>query len=139
MDAIAEFKVFRNQFDAQYGKATTAVVSVVTKAGTNQMSGSAYYFGRDKALNARNAFATGAPPFKQTRAGYSFGGPIVQNRTHFFSAYEGLFVNTSDITSLGGVPSELHALEKDQVEAIRDYMKSGRPVLARATLGSAPR
>ena len=101
-DAVAEFKVFRNQFDAQYGKATTAVVSVVTKAGTNRMSGSGYYFGRDKALNARNAFATGVPPFKQTRLGYSLGGPIVQNRTHFFSAYEGLFVNTADITSLPG-------------------------------------
>ena len=47
-DAIAEFKVYRNQFDAQYGKATTAVVSVVTKSGTNRMSGSGYYFGRDK-------------------------------------------------------------------------------------------
>ncbi len=99
-DAIAEFKVFRNQFDAQYGKATTAVVTVVTKAGTNQMSGTGYYFGRDKALNAKNAFATQDPPFKQTRVGYSFGGPIAQNRTHFFTAYEGLFVDTASIVAL---------------------------------------
>ena len=99
-DAIAEFKVFRNQFDASYGKATTAVVSVATKAGTNQLSGTGYYFGRDKALNATNAFATQDPPFKQTRAGYSLGGPIVQNRTHFFSAYEGLFVDTANIVAL---------------------------------------
>ena len=41
-DAIAEFKVYRNQFDAQYGKASTAVVAVVTKSGTNQMTGSGY-------------------------------------------------------------------------------------------------
>src|SRR5262245_34610927 len=99
-DAIAEFKVFRNQFDASYGKATTAVVSVATKAGTNQMSGTGYYFGRDKKLNAKNAFATQDPPFQQTRAGYSFGGPIVQNRTHFFTAYEGLFVDTANIVAL---------------------------------------
>jgi carboxypeptidase family protein/TonB-dependent receptor-like protein len=99
-DAIAEFKVFRNQFDASYGKATTAVVSVATKAGTNQLSGTGYYFGRDKALNATNAFATQDPPFKQTRAGYSLGGPIVQNRTHFFTAYEGLFVDTANIVAL---------------------------------------
>ena len=64
-DAIAEFKVYRNQFDAQYGKATTAVVTVVTKSGTNRMSGSGYYFGRDKSLNARNAFATDVPPFRK--------------------------------------------------------------------------
>jgi carboxypeptidase family protein len=99
-DAIAEFKVFRNQFDASYGKATTAVVSVATKAGTNQMSGTGYYFGRDKNLNAKNAFATQDPPFQQTRVGYSFGGPIVQNRTHFFTAYEGLFVDTANIVAL---------------------------------------
>ncbi|MBI3050018.1 MAG: TonB-dependent receptor [Acidobacteria bacterium] len=99
-DAIAEFKVYRNQFDAQYGKATTAVVSVVTKSGTNRMSGSGYYFGRDRGLNATNAFATDKPPFSQTRIGYSLGGPVSQNRTHHFSAYEGLFVNTADIVAL---------------------------------------
>ena len=99
-DAIAEFKVYRNQFDAQYGKATTAVVSVVTKSGTNRMSGSGYYFGRDKSLNAVNAFATSAPPFKQSRVGYSFGGPIVRNQMHFFTAYEGLFVDTAALSSL---------------------------------------
>lgn len=99
-DAIAEFKVYRNQLDAQYGKATTAVVTVVTKSGTNRMSGTGYYFGRHKALNARNAFATTTPPFKQSRLGYSFGGPVARNRTHFFSAYEGLFVDTADIVAL---------------------------------------
>src|SRR6185436_18251557 len=100
-DAVAEFKVYRNQFDAQYGKATTAVVSVVTKSGTNRLSGSLYYFGRDKALNARNSFSTGEPPpFNQSRVGYSLGGPIQLNRTHFFSAYEGLFQNTANIVSL---------------------------------------
>ena len=99
-DAIAEFKVFRNQFDAQYGKATTAVVTVVTKSGTNRLAGTGYYFGRDRALNATNAFATSTPPFKQTRLGYSLGGPLAQDRTHFFTAYEGLFVNSADIVSL---------------------------------------
>jgi hypothetical protein len=99
-DAISEFKVFRNQFDAQYGKATTAVVTVVTKAGTNQLRGSGYYFGRDKSLNAANAFATTKPPFTQARLGYSLGGPIKENRTHIFSAYEGLFVDSADIVGL---------------------------------------
>jgi hypothetical protein len=99
-DAIKEFKVYRNQFDAQYGKATTAVVTVVTKSGTNRASGSGYYFGRDKSLNARNAFASDVPPFKKSTFGYSFGGPVVQNQVHYFTAYEGLFLNTAAITSL---------------------------------------
>jgi hypothetical protein len=54
-DSVAEFKVFRNQWDAEYGGALAAIVNVVTKAGTNRQSGSAYYFGRDDSLNAKNA------------------------------------------------------------------------------------
>src|SRR6266850_4487666 len=75
-DSVAEFNVFRNQWDAEYGGALTAVVNVVTKSGTNKMTGSAYYFGRDDSLNARNAYARVKPPFKQVRLGTSFGGPI---------------------------------------------------------------
>jgi Carboxypeptidase regulatory-like domain len=99
-DAVQEFKVFRNQFDAQYGSALSAVVAVVTKAGGNQFSGSAFYFGRDDALNAKNYFATTKPPFNQTRVGGSFGGPIRQNQTHFFSAFEHLKVNATTIVAL---------------------------------------
>ena len=87
-DAVQEFKVFRNQFDAQYGHALNAVVSVVTRSGTNQYSGSAFYFGRDDALNARYAFATSQLPFDEQRIGGSIGGPLARNRTHFFGAYE---------------------------------------------------
>jgi outer membrane receptor protein involved in Fe transport len=99
-DAVQEFKVFRNQFDAQYGAALSAVVTVVTKSGGNQLNGSAFYFGRDQKLNATNYFATTNPPFDQTRVGGSFGGPIVKNRTHFFAAGEHLKVNATAIVAL---------------------------------------
>jgi hypothetical protein len=99
-DAVQEFKVFRNQFDAQYGAALVAVVSVATKSGTNRFSGSGYYFGRDQKLDATNAFATTKLPFDQTRVGGSFGGPIVMNRTHFFGAFEKLNVNNTTLVSL---------------------------------------
>jgi hypothetical protein len=87
-EAVQEFKVYRNQFDAEYGGALAAVVSVVSKAGANNYSGSAMYFGRDRALNAQDFFTTTKPPFSQKRAGGSLGGPIAQNRTQFFGAYE---------------------------------------------------
>jgi outer membrane receptor protein involved in Fe transport len=99
-DAVQEFKVFRNQFDAQYGAALAAVVTVVTKSGTNLFSGSGFYFGRDQKLNAKNYFATTKPPFDQTRVGGSFGGPIFRNRTHFFVAGEHLKVNATSIVAL---------------------------------------
>jgi len=99
-DAVQEFKVFRNQFDAQYGHALTAVVSVVTQSGTNRMSGSGFYFGRDKSLNARNAFVAAKPPFDEHRVGGSAGGPIARNRTHFFAAIEQDNVNNVRIIAL---------------------------------------
>jgi hypothetical protein len=99
-DAVQEFKVFRNQFDAQYGAALVAVVSVATKSGTNQFTGSGYYFGRDQKLDATNAFATSKLPFNQTRAGGSLGGPIVASKTHFFAAAERLNVNNTTLVSL---------------------------------------
>jgi len=99
-DAVQEFKVFRNQFDAQYGSALNAVVNVVTKAGGNTPSGTAYYFGRDRALNARNAKASTVPPFNQQRVGGTYGGPIVLNKTHVFGAYEFLNINKAAIVAL---------------------------------------
>lgn len=92
--------VFRNQFDAQYGAALNAVINVVSKSGTNQPSGTGYYFGRDKDLNAKNALATSVPPFKQARLGGTYGGPIALNKTHMFVAYEYLNINKAAIVAL---------------------------------------
>ncbi|MGH9383153.1 MAG: TonB-dependent receptor domain-containing protein [Vicinamibacterales bacterium] len=101
-DAVQEFKVFRNQFDAQYGAALAAVVTVATKSGTNDFHGSSYFFGRDDALNARNAFSRTKPVYGQQRFGGSFGGPVVVNRTHFFGAYEYTNVDKENIIALPG-------------------------------------
>ena len=87
-EAIQEFKVFRHQFDAQYGHALNAVVTVATRSGTNRFSGTGFYFGRDDALNARYPFATETPPFDKQWVGGSIGGPLVRDRSHFFASYE---------------------------------------------------
>lgn len=99
-DAVQEFKVFRNQFDAQYGAALAAVVTVVTRSGTNNLHGSGYFFGRDDALNARNAFQRTKPVYEQQRTGGSVGGPLVRNRTHYFGAYEYTNVERENIIAL---------------------------------------
>lgn len=99
-DAVQEFKVFRNQFDAQYGAALSAVVTVATKSGSNELRGTGYYFGRDDALNARNAFQRTKPVYGQKRLGGSVGGPIVENRTHFFATYEYTNVDKENIIAL---------------------------------------
>ena len=99
-DAVQEFKVFRNQFDAQYGAALAAVVTVATKSGTNALHGTGYFFGRDDSFNATNAFQKTKPVYGQQRAGGSAGGPLVRNRTHFFSAYEYTNVEKENIIAL---------------------------------------
>ena len=98
-EAVQEFKVFRHQFDAQYGGALGAVVSVVTRAGGNQLDGSVFYFGRDDTLNARNAFADRNLPFGEQRLGVTMGGPLVRDRTHVFGAFERDHVDTVRIIS----------------------------------------
>lgn len=99
-DSVAEFKVYRNQFDAEYGGALSAIVSVISKSGTNRQSGSLYYFGRDDALNAKNAYATTKPPYRQYRLGASNGGALVENRTHYFLGYEQQKTDSATITAL---------------------------------------
>ena len=99
-DAIQEFKVYRDQFDAQYGYAMNAVATVATKSGGDQFHGTGYYFGRNEALDATNALATSKPPYSLWRAGGTFGGPIHSNNTHFFAAYEHLNINTAAVEAL---------------------------------------
>lgn len=99
-ESVQEFRVFRHQFDAQYGNALNAVVSVVTRAGGNQFQGSAFYFGRDDTLNARNAFAQRQPPFDEQRIGGTAAGPLARNRAHLFGTYERDHVDTARIIAL---------------------------------------
>jgi hypothetical protein len=88
-DAIEEFRVISNTFDAEYGRNSGAVVNVVTKSGTNQWHGNVYEYFRNKVLNGQGYFNTVKPQFNQNQFGGTFGGPIKKDRTFFFVSYEG--------------------------------------------------
>jgi len=92
-DSIQEFRVLTNTFDAEYGRNSGSVVNVVTKSGTNQFHGNVYEFFRNKVLNANSyCFSPDGcpkPQFNQNQFGGTFGGPIVKDRTFFFTSYEG--------------------------------------------------
>ncbi|MBK9169043.1 MAG: TonB-dependent receptor [Bryobacterales bacterium] len=91
VDAVEEFSVHSSAFSAQYGRASGGVINAVTKAGGNDLHGTAYYFHRNDNLDARNFFDPGAlPEFRRNQAGSSLGGPIARNKTFFFVNYEGL-------------------------------------------------
>jgi len=105
IDAIQEFNIQQNA-PAEYGWKPGAVVNVGLKSGTNAVHGTAFGFGRDGALDARNFFNTSPNP-KLTRTleqfGASIGGPIVKDKAFFFGAYEGQRYNVGN--SYGGVTS----------------------------------
>jgi hypothetical protein len=88
-DAIEEFRVISNTFDAEYGRNSGAVVNVITKSGTNQWHGDVYEYFRNTVLNAQGYFNTIKPQENQNQFGGTFGGPILKDRTFFFVSYEG--------------------------------------------------
>ena len=88
-DAIEEFRVLTNTFDAEYGRNSGSVVNVVTKSGTNTIHGDFYDFLRNDALNTRGYFDNSIAPYKQNQFGGTLGGPIKKDRTFIFGSYEG--------------------------------------------------
>ncbi|MGA7441909.1 MAG: carboxypeptidase regulatory-like domain-containing protein, partial [Candidatus Sulfotelmatobacter sp.] len=88
-DAIDEFRVISNTFDAEYGRNSGAVVNVITKSGTNQWHGDVYEYFRNTVLNGQGYFNTIKPQENQNQFGGTFGGPIRKDRTFFFVSYEG--------------------------------------------------
>jgi len=88
-DALQEFKILTNMYDAEFGGGGGSVVNVVTKSGGNDVHGSVYAFHRNDTLDARNFFTDEVEPLKRNQFGFSLGGPILKDKTFFFGAYEG--------------------------------------------------
>ena len=105
-DAIQEFRVVTNTFDAEYGRNSGSVVNVVTKSGTNFWHGSVYEFFRNQALNAKGFFDPATPDLKQNQFGGTFGGPINKNKTFFFASYEGRRIIQGFVSDPTVVPTQ---------------------------------
>ena len=92
IDSIAEFRVERNSFSAEYGQAQGAVINLVTKGGGNQFHGTLFEFMRHNKLNANDWFSNQAgvkrAPLKYHNFGGNFSGPIIKDRVFFFWSEE---------------------------------------------------
>jgi hypothetical protein len=110
IDAIQEFNL-QSQFGAEYGRNSGSVVNIITRSGTNHFHGSAFEFLRNDALDARNYFnrePAQKSAFRNNQFGASLGGPIVEDRTFFFGAYEGQRERvTSDFSLLVPTPTQI--------------------------------
>src|SRR6267143_3330110 len=91
IDAIEEFKILRNSYGPEFGGAGGAQINIVTRGGGNDFHGSAFYFGRNDALIAKNSLLGPADPKQLLRRndyGYTFGGPIKKDKIFFFWSEE---------------------------------------------------
>jgi hypothetical protein len=91
-DSLAEFKVETNNYSAEFGRASGAVISASIKSGTNEYHGEVWEFLRNTKLNAQGFFhpvGGGSLPFNQNQFGGAFGGPIKKEKMFFFADYEG--------------------------------------------------
>ena len=144
VDATQEFRIQTNNFAAEYGRSSGAVVNFSIKSGTNQLHGTAYEFLRSKSLDANNFFQNRAgnnrAPLIQNQFGASAGGPIRKDRTFFFGNYEG-YRRRARSPSITTVPS---ALERAG-DFSRTFNSGGRmvtiadPLTTRAADGSYAR
>jgi hypothetical protein len=109
-EAIQEFQVLTNSYSAEFGKASGGVVNIVTKSGTNELHGNAFFYFRDESLNAKDHFERedvfGNPvsrdkaPFGQKQWGATLGGPIVKDRTFFFASFEKVDVDANNFVNI---------------------------------------
>ncbi len=90
MEAVREFQVVTNQYDVTYGNAGGGTVSVVTKSGTNNLSGSVFVYGRTDWLSSPYGLngKKRNQPFSTYQYGFSLSGPIIKNKAHFFLVWD---------------------------------------------------
>ncbi len=123
VDAIQEFQVHSSNFPAEFGRSGGSQINVVLKSGANDVHGTAFWFVRNRRLDAKNFFdlpdctpasVAGAcgeiPRFDRNQFGGTFGGPIRRDRTFFFLSYEGLRQRQA-VTRSATVPSQAQRAE----------------------------
>ena len=136
VDAIQEFNLIENP-PAEYGWKPGAMVNVAIKSGTNTLHGTAYAFGRDTPLDARNYFNTVASGVKNPRNleqfGGTAGGPIRNDKIFYFGGYEGQRYSVDSISQLT-TPATV-SLGGDPVNSVPDAIAG---VIAAGITPSAP-
>ncbi|HWR37798.1 MAG TPA: TonB-dependent receptor [Clostridia bacterium] len=87
-EVVQEFRVSSNAYSAELGRSGGGVVNVVTKSGTNQLRGSAFYYVRDNRMNAQHPFTDVKPSDRQHQFGFTLGGRLKKNRVFYFGGWD---------------------------------------------------
>jgi hypothetical protein len=93
LEAVKEFQVVATGASAEFGRTASGIINVITKSGTNEVHGSAFYFQRLEALTANTSDGKPLEDFHREQYGFTIGGPIKQDRAFYFFAFEGINEN----------------------------------------------
>lgn len=108
-NAIQEFRIITNNFKAEYQKASSAIITAVTKSGSNTWQGGFFTDLQNKHFVAEDSISRAAgltkPDYTRYLVGANLGGPIVQDKLFLFGSYEGNYQNRTGVTVFGGDPS----------------------------------
>ncbi|HKX32850.1 MAG TPA: TonB-dependent receptor [Blastocatellia bacterium] len=105
VETVKEFRVLTNTFSSEYGRTAGGVFVAVTKSGSNEFHGSGFEFMRNDNVDARNFFDQQRPEFRRNQYGFTLGGPVIRDKTFFFTSYEGLR-EYKGVSVLSYVPSD---------------------------------
>jgi hypothetical protein len=110
VDAVDQFQVVTSGGQAELGRALGGYFNVVTKSGTNAIHGDAYVYLRDDAFNAPNALSKTTLPMNQQQFGASLGGPLVRDRTFYFTNVERRNLNQTGLVTVS--PADADAINR---------------------------
>lgn len=120
LEAIQEFQVITSMYDAEFGRASGAVVNAVTKAGTNQFKGVMFGFAASNKLTSKDFFVKQndlrKPAITKREWGGVIGGPIVQNKAHFFFSLERQVDNPNRTRVFSTRPSLSFSIAEDRTD-----------------------
>jgi len=107
-EAVQEFQIITNGYNAEYGQAAGGIVNIITKGGTNDWHGSAYAYLRNRNIQATNPFSTAKDPaYTRVQPGATLGGPLVKDKTFFFFSFETTRRHETGFSSIGQNNSSL--------------------------------
>lgn len=123
--AVQEFRVLTQNYKAEYEQAGSAIITAVTKSGTNDFHGEIFGQYTDRslseidAINERNNLPK--PPFERKQYGAALGGPIIEDKLFFFAAYEGNDQNRAFNVTAGGTPAAQAEFEASSGRDISEF------------------
>lgn len=140
--AIAEYKVLSQNYKAEFEQVSSAAITAITKSGTNELHGEVYVDRTGTNWRQKNPFekereaqGVALPPSSKNEYGFSIGGPIKKDQTHFFLAYDGKSIddsrqivprNLDKLPTGKGIVPNLIAAKGNQVDNFREHLFFGK-------------